>query len=80
MKTISAAEARKSICRLLDDVNRSHEPLQIAGRRGKVVLVSDEDWRSIQETLCLLSIPRMRRSIRNGMKAPVTTCRKNPGW
>jgi prevent-host-death family protein len=80
MTTVSATEARKNLYRLLDNVNESHEPLQISGKRGKAVLISEEDWRSIQETLYLLSIPGMRQSIRKGLRTPVSKCRKDPGW
>jgi len=80
MTTIAATEARKNLYRLLDDVGQSHEPLQITGKRASAVLVSEEDWRSIQETLYLLSIPGMRKSIRSGLKTPVRHCRRSPGW
>lgn len=80
MTTVSATEARKKLYRILDDVSESHQPLQISGKRGSVVLVSEEDWRSIQETLYLLSIPGMRKSIRDGLKSPVRQCSKDPAW
>lgn len=80
MKTLSAAAARKNLYRLIDDVATSGEPVQIAGRRSNAVLVSEDDWRSIQETLYLLSIPGMRESILEGMAAPVEECSEDPGW
>jgi PHD/YefM family antitoxin component YafN of YafNO toxin-antitoxin module len=43
-------------------------------------LVSEEDWRAIQETLYLLSIPGMRKSIVRGMKTPVAQCAKRLDW
>ena len=67
MTTISATEARKQLYKLLDDVARSHEPVQITGKRGSAVLVSEDDWRAVQETLYLVSIPGMRESILEGM-------------
>jgi len=57
MTTITATEARKSLYKLLDDVSGSHEPVQITGKRGNAVLVSQEDWDAVQETLYLVSIP-----------------------
>jgi antitoxin YefM len=80
MTTITATEARKNLYRLLDELNDSHEPLQISGRRGGAVLISEEDWRSIQETLYLLSVPGMRESIRRGLKTPVEKCSKELRW
>jgi antitoxin YefM len=54
--------------------------VQITGKRSNAVLVSEEDWRSIQETLYLVSIPGMRDSIRKGMKEPLNKTSINPGW
>ena len=70
MTSITATEARKRLYSLLDDVAASHEPIEITGRRSNAVLVSEDDWRSVQETLHLLSIPGMRESILEGMAAP----------
>ena len=80
MTSMTATEARKQLYTLLDDVADSHEPVQIAGKRNTAVLVSEEDWRAIQETLYLTSIPGMRDSILKGLKTPVDTCKKGLDW
>ncbi len=80
MTTISASEARARLYGLLDEAAESGEPIQITGRRNNAVLVSEQDWRAIQETLYLLSIPGMRDSIRTGLKTPVKKCSTDPGW
>jgi prevent-host-death family protein len=80
MTSISATEARKKLYSLVDDVAESHEPVQIAGRRNSAVLISEEDWRAIQETLYLTSIPGMRASIRKGLRTPVSRCAKDLEW
>jgi PHD/YefM family antitoxin component YafN of YafNO toxin-antitoxin module len=80
MKTISATAAREALYRLIDEVAESSEPVQIAGRRANAVLVSEDDWRAIQETLYLLSIPGMRESIREGLDTPIEECDEDPGW
>jgi antitoxin YefM len=80
MPTISATEARRRLYQLLDEVAASHEPIQITGRRGNAVLVSEEDWHAVQETLYLLSIPDMRASIREGMATAVEDLEDVPGW
>ena len=80
MTTVTATKARAMLFRLLEEAASSHEPIQITGKRGNAILVSKEDWRSIQETLYLLSIPGMRESIRLGIKTPVARCGRTPGW
>lgn len=80
MTSITATEARKRLYALVDDVAESHEPIQIAGKRNSAVLIAEEDWRAIQETLYLNGIPGMRASIRKGMKIPVDRCAEELEW
>jgi prevent-host-death family protein len=80
MTTITATKARSSLYSLIDQVEDSHEPIQITGKRSGAVLISESDWRSIQETLYLLSIPGMRKSIVEGMKTSTKKLSKEPGW
>jgi prevent-host-death family protein len=80
MTTLSASEARRTLYSLVDEVKETHEPIQIVGKRSSAVLVSEEDWRAIEETLHLASIPGMRESIKNGLKTPVEKCGEEPGW
>jgi len=80
MSTLTATEARKRLYTLVDDVAESHDPIQIVGKRNSAVLVSEEDWRAIQETLYLSSIPKMRESIRKGLKTPVEECEEELDW
>ena len=80
MKAMSATRARQNLYKLIDEAGLSHEPLTITGKRNNAILVSEEDWRSIEETLYLLSIPGMRDSIREGMSTPVSKCQKDLPW
>jgi len=80
MTTMSATEARKQLYKLLDDVAQSHEPVQITGKRGSAVLVSEDDWRAVQETLYLVSIPGMRESILKGMATPTDELEGELDW
>jgi antitoxin YefM len=80
MITITATEARKNLYKLLDEVSESHEPIQITGKRNKAVLISEDDWRAVQETLSLHSVPGMTDSIREGMKTPVEECDEGLEW
>jgi len=80
MKTINATKARENLYRIIDEADESHEPVYITGKRSNAVLVSEGDWNSIQETLYLLSIPKMRESIRKGLKTPVDECSGDLDW
>jgi prevent-host-death family protein len=80
MTTMTATEARKNLYALVDEVSVSHEPVQIAGKRNSAVLISEDDWRAIQETLYLTGVPGMRESIVVGLKTPVDECEPEPGW
>jgi prevent-host-death family protein len=80
MTSINATKARADLYRLLEEVSETHVPIQIKGKKGSAVLVSEEDWRSIQETLHLLSVPGMRESIIEGMKTSAEDCAEEPGW
>jgi antitoxin YefM len=68
MTTLSASEARKRLYNLVDEVKETHKPIQIVGKRSSAVLVSEEDWRAIEETLYLVSIPGMQESVLKGLR------------
>ncbi len=80
MKTIAATKARETLYRLLDEVAVSSEPVQITGRRANAVLVSEADWRALQETVHLMSIPGMAESIREGLETPLEECVEELDW
>ena len=80
MTTLTASQARKTLYKLLDKVAASHEPIQITGKRNNAVLISEEDWSAIKETLYLLSIPKMRESIKKGLKTPLKECSRELEW
>lgn len=80
MTSLPATQARSKLYQLLDEAAASHQPIQITGKRANAVLISEEDWRSIQETLHLLSIPGMRESIRDGLAEPLAKSSRKPGW
>ena len=68
MTTVNVTEARANLYKLIDDTSISHEPVVITGKRGNAVLLAEDDWNSINETLHLLSVPGMRESILSGMQ------------
>lgn len=80
MTTFSASDARANLYRLIDQAAESHEPVLISGKRSNAVLVSEEDWAAVQETLYLLSAPGMRESIKVGMSEPVDSCATELDW
>ncbi|MDD5772989.1 MAG: type II toxin-antitoxin system Phd/YefM family antitoxin [bacterium] len=80
MTTLTTSEARSQLYKLVDKTAESHEPIQITGKRNKAVLISEGDWRAIEETLYLLSIPKMRESIQKGLKTPIEKCNKELKW
>lgn len=80
MKTISASEARKEIYRLLDEASDTHEPIQITGKRPNAVLISEVDWRAIQETLFLTSVSGMQESIIEGLTTPLKESDEELDW
>jgi PHD/YefM family antitoxin component YafN of YafNO toxin-antitoxin module len=78
--SLTAAEAHEQLYKLLDEVCDSHEPVQITGRRGNAVLIGEDDWCAVQETLYLVSVPGMRESIIEGMTTSVDECDDELDW
>ena len=80
MSVLTAREARANLYRLIDQAADSHEPILIAGKRSSAVLVSEEDWKAIQETMYLLSMPGMCKSMCDAMAEPLATSAKDLRW
>lgn len=80
MSTINVTNARKELYKLIEEINESHEPVHITGKKGSVVMVAEDDWKAIEETLYLTSIPGMRESILDGMQEPIEECSEELDW
>jgi prevent-host-death family protein len=80
MTVLNATEARSKLYSLIDETLTTHQPIVITGKRGNAVLVSEEDWNAIEETLYLLAIPGMRESIKNGMEEDLSDCSEDIEW
>jgi PHD/YefM family antitoxin component YafN of YafNO toxin-antitoxin module len=80
MSTITATKARSILYKLIDEAASLHKPVTIRGKRGNAVLLAEEDWNSVQETLYLMSLPGMRKSIANGLKTPLSKCKREIKW
>ena len=80
MNIVNATEARSKLYSLIDEAGASHQPIVITGKRSNAVLISEEDWNSISETLYLLSIPGMRESIKQGIEQDLSECEEGLDW
>lgn len=75
MASVSATAARKDLYNLIARVNDNSTPITITNNRGKgAVLVGEDDWAAIEETLYLNSIPGMSASLEQGMAESVGDC------
>lgn len=80
MATITASKARKELYGLVDQVSETHEAVLITGKRNNAILLSEEDFKSIQETLYLSRIPGMSESIVEGLQTPTKKMSKALKW
>ena len=75
MTSISITKARAKLNQIVSEVNESSQPITITKNRGKnAVLVGEEDWKAIQETLYLNSIPGMSQSILASKEEDLSEC------
>ncbi len=79
-KIIPVSQARANIYTLMDETSQTHEPILITGKRGNVVMLSQEDWNAIEETLYLNTIPKMATSIQEAMNAPDSEFSEDVEW
>ncbi len=80
MTVLNATEARANLYSLIDETANTHQPIVITGKRTNAVLVSEEDWNAISETLYLLSVPKMRESIKEGLNENSAECSRELDW
>lgn len=80
MPFLNATEARSNLYKLIDQTADSHEPIIIKGKRSNAVLLSEEDWNAINETLYLMSVPGMRESIIDGLNTKLSECDQDLDW
>ncbi|MFA6075039.1 MAG: type II toxin-antitoxin system Phd/YefM family antitoxin [Negativicutes bacterium] len=74
MSVINATAARANFYKIVDEAIDNHEPICVTAKKGNVIIISEDDWRSMQETLYLLSIPGMRESLIEGKNTPISEC------
>ena len=80
MTSLNVTEARANLYKLIDATTASHEPVVITGKRGNAVLLAEDDWNAINETLHLLSVPGMRESIVEGMQESIDSASTELNW
>jgi prevent-host-death family protein len=80
MKVYNTSEARSKFYKLVDSVLNNHHPILIKGKRNNAVMISEEDYRSMEETLYLLSIPGMRDSIVQAKEESIGQCKTILDW
>ena len=79
-KVMTVSQARTNIYKIMDVTAETHQPIMITGKRNNVVMISEEDWNAIEETLYLNSIPNMATSIKDAMNAPDSEFSEDIEW
>jgi prevent-host-death family protein len=79
-KVMTASQARANIYKIMDETAQTHQPIMITGRRNNVVMLSEEDWNAIEETLFLNNIPGMVASIKEARNAPNSEFSEDVEW
>jgi len=79
-KVIAASKARADFFSLINETATSHEPILITGKHHNAIMISQEDWNALQESLFLMSIPTMKESIIEGMNTPIDECSEDLEW
>lgn len=80
MAVITASKAKNELYTLIEDIKTFDEPIIISGKSNNAVLISEDDWNAIQETLYLCSIPGMRESIINASNEPLSESVEDLDW
>lgn len=80
MPVLNVKNVKDKLDSILAEVQNTYEPIIIAGEKHSAVLISEDAWRSIEETLYLSSIPGMKDSIVNGMREKIEDCSSTVEW
>ena len=74
MTNINVTNFRKNIYELLDQTIKYNEPINISTENGNAILISEEDYNNLMETLYISSIPGLKEDIIKGMKEDIDEC------
>jgi len=80
MTTLNATEARARLYNLIDEAAETHQTIVITEKIHNAILLSEEDWSAINETIYLLSVPGMRESIKEGLEQNLDECSQELDW
>jgi len=70
----TSSQARAKLFTLIDETNKTHEPIYIKGKRNNAVIISEQDYEGLQETLYLYSKPGLVKRILEASKEPLEKC------
>ena len=79
-RVMSVSQVRADIYNVMDETALTHEPILITGKRNNVVMLSEEDWNAIEETLFLNSVPNLASSIQKSMQAEDSEFSEDIEW
>ena len=74
MTIYTTTEARKNIYKMVDETNKTHMPIYIKGKRNSAVLISEDDYESLRETMHIYSVPNLVKEILEASKEPIEEC------
>lgn len=80
MKQVQLKDVQENFEQIFEDVLVSGEPVEILKETGSAILVSEEVWRGMLETLNLVSIPGVRETVHSGMREPIANTKTGLGW
>ncbi len=80
MTILTASKVQANLDQVIEQAGQTHAPIVISGKRANAVLIAEEDWNAIQETLYLISVPGMRESILEGLRTPLEACDEDLDW
>ena len=74
MSIINATSARNNFFKIIEEALNTHKPITVTGKNGNIIIISEEDYAAMQETMYLNNIPGMREKIIKGLNTPLDEC------
>ena len=71
---VNITNYRKDIYKLLEQTIKFNEPINISTKNGNAIVLSEEDYRGLMETVYLLNIPNMKEKLLEGKNTPIEDC------
>ena len=80
IKQVQLKDVQENFEQIFEDALLSGEPVEILNDKGNAILVSEEVWRGMTETLNLMTIPGVRKTVRSGMSEPIANTKTGLDW